>query len=72
MKSIVSSKSCVTIVSYPRLMIGVSTRVVVLMSSRKVGTVVNNVDGFNIGWNSINWDHDTLKPYEGSVCLEND
>jgi len=72
MKSTKTYNPCEPIITYPCLMVGNSSGVVVLFSSSGRGVIVHKgTHGYNIGHTELNWGMSFFKPYNGSIRLEN-
>ena len=69
MKAVINEKETQKLPEYPKLMIAVGSRRVVLFTSPTVGTVVSSDD---LGMFNKNWAADMFTPFAGTITLSND
>lgn len=72
MRSVKSKEKCESKVVYPYIMEVISSGAVLLMSSETQGTIVHQSGGSSkVGRHVFDVVPHLVRPYNGSVCLEN-
>ena len=72
MKVTINEHTCLSEIQYPCLMQGKSTKVIVLFSSYKMGTILHSGSHNDvIGHRRTNWNMDTFTTFNNSITMGN-
>jgi hypothetical protein len=72
MKAVINEKETPKEPEYPCLMIGGTSKSVILFLTPRVGTVVYSAGCHDIGYYSNSWGMECFTPFTGSITLSND